>query len=132
MSNKEPTILMSVLPLRNTVLFPGQVMPLAAGRASSVAAIEAALATEDKTLVIASQKDPATDEPHFADLFPIGTRAVVKRMDRGVGGMQIIVQGVDRMELIETHQETPHLKASVRPLPEPERRDQVDHGVVDL
>ena len=61
----EPSDLKSlpVLPLKNSVLFPQQMMPLAIGRPRSVAAVEAALATEDKTVLVVAQKDSTVDEP---------------------------------------------------------------------
>jgi len=112
-----------VLPLRNNVLFPKLVMPLVVGRATSVAAVEAALATEDKTLVIVSQKDAAVEEAKVADLFSVGTQAVIKKMDRADDVMQIVVQGIERVELEALEQETPYLIAKIRPIPRPEDWD---------
>src|SRR5687768_1189768 len=71
-----------LLPLRNTVLFPGLFVPLSVGRPHSVAAIEAALATEEKTFVVSAQKNGGDEQPGFADLHTIGTRAVIKKMAR--------------------------------------------------
>ena len=51
-----------VLPIRNSVLFPNLILPLSVGRASSLAAIDTALAAEDKTIVVVAQRDPATDD----------------------------------------------------------------------
>ena len=60
-------------------------MPLSVGRPHSLAAIEAALASEEKTFVVVAQRDGATDQPKEADLFGVGTRAVIKKMARGEG-----------------------------------------------
>ena len=71
-----------VLAIKNTVLFPALFLPLSAGRPASRAAIEAALATEDKTLVIVAQRDVEVESPVFDDLFAVGTVAVIKKMAR--------------------------------------------------
>jgi hypothetical protein len=82
-----------VLPLKNSVLFPNLAMPLSVGRPQSIAAVEAALATEDKMLVVASQTDANVEDPGPAALLRVGTQGVIKKMSRTNGGMQIIVQG---------------------------------------
>src|SRR5271170_7062772 len=62
-----------VLPLKNTVLFPYLFVPLSAGRAASVAAVEAALASEDKTLVLLTQRNASVEQPASDDLYTVGT-----------------------------------------------------------
>jgi ATP-dependent Lon protease len=95
-------------------------MPLAVGRPNSLAAVEAVLATEEKTFVLAAQKDGNNEQPAFDDLYPIGTRAVIKKMARGEGVIELIVQGVERVTLLRAEQSEPFLKARVQPLPEPQ------------
>lgn len=107
------------LPLKNTVLFPHLVLPLSVGRATSVAAVEAALASEDKLLTIFPQKNPRTEEPTAKDLSLFGTVGVIKKMVRNEGAVQILVQGMERVEQIEAVQETPYLSLKVAILPEP-------------
>jgi ATP-dependent Lon protease len=107
-----------VLPIKNSVLFPGLLMPLTAGRPSSIAAIDAALASEDKELLIITQRDSAIESPTVSDLYTIGTKAVVKRMMRRQdGAVNLIVQGVERVVLIEIEQAEPYLIARVRLAP---------------
>ncbi|HEU0178187.1 MAG TPA: endopeptidase La [Blastocatellia bacterium] len=110
-----------VLPIKNSVLFPGLLMPLTAGRPSSVAAIDAALASEDKELLIVTQRDSSVESPTVSDLYTIGTKAVVKRMMRRQdGAVNLIVQGVERVVLIKIEQAEPYLVARVRMAPVPE------------
>src|ERR1700687_4638132 len=109
-----------VLPLKNTVLFPYLLLPLSAGRAGSVAAVEAALATEDKSILIIAQRDADKDEPAQDDLFTIGTRAVIKKMNRTEQGLEMIVQGVERMVVVRVEQTKPYVKAVVRKHPLPD------------
>lgn len=108
-----------VLPLKNTVLFPNLVMPLAVGRPASMGAVEAALGSEDKMLAVIPQKDPTAEEITIDDLFRIGTVAVIKRLNRTPDQVQILVQGTSRIEVIRAAQSAPFLKVQVRFLPEP-------------
>ncbi|HLJ97016.1 MAG TPA: endopeptidase La [Gemmataceae bacterium] len=120
MSNTEQLIHLPVLPVKNTVLFPYLLMPLSAGRPTSRAAVEAALATEDKTLLVIAQHDENVEQPEEKDLFAIGTRAVIKKMGRSENALELIVQGIERVVMVRLEQTTPYLKAVVRPLPQPD------------
>lgn len=132
----EDTRTLSVLPIKNTVLYPMLLMPLAVGRDRSLAAVEAAAASEDKTLLVVAQKDASVADPAFEHLYTIGTEAVIKRMERGDGGVQLIVQGTRRLEIIEPGQTSPYLQARVRPLPEPSDEgmsvDALQRTMIDL
>lgn len=115
-----------VLPLQNTTLFPETVVPLAVGRDRSVRAVEAALGTEEKLLACITTKTPNVtgDEATFDDLYKIGTIVNVKRMMRNEGVMQLIVQGMDRFEVVEWVEDQPFLKAKIQVLPELRRIDE--------
>jgi ATP-dependent Lon protease len=104
-----------VLPIKNSVLFPGLLMPLTAGRPASIAAIDAALSSEDKELLVIAQRDAAAELPGHNDLYTIGTKAVVKRMMRQQdGSVNLILQGIERVILIRIEQTEPYLRARVR------------------
>ncbi len=120
MTNENDVAVLPVLPLKNTVLFPYLFMPLSVGRPGSLAAIEAVLATEEKTFVVAAQKDASNESPGLDDLYGVGVRAVVKKMARGEGVIELIVQGIERVALLKVEQTEPYLKARVKPLPLPE------------
>src|SRR5262249_46373039 len=125
------------LPVKNAVLFPYLLMPLNASRPGSVAAIEAALGSEEKEIVIVTQRDSSVEEPGPSDLFTIGTKAVIKRMAHPVSSMfEIIVQGGERVVLIRFDQTTPYLQARVRSLPLPEDKgteiDALYRAILDL
>jgi ATP-dependent Lon protease len=116
----EPTVwTLPVLPLKNTVLLPYMFIPLSVGRPGSRAAVEAALGTEDKTIIVVAQRDPNNDVPALADLYSVGTRAVIKKMARSESGLEILVQGLDRVLLQTMEQTEPYLKAQVQALPFP-------------
>jgi ATP-dependent Lon protease len=120
MSEQETIQILSVLPIKNTVLFPPLQMPLSIGRQASQAAVEAAMATEEKQLVIVAQRDASVETPTQADLYTIGTRAIIKKSTRAREGLlELVVQGVERVVVLKVEQTTPHLTARVRPFPAP-------------
>jgi ATP-dependent Lon protease len=119
MTHVERAALLPVLPLKNSVLFPHLLMPLAVGRPASVAAIEAALASEDKSIFVVAQRHAEVEEPGQSDLFAIGATAVIKRMDRGEGALRLIIQGNQRAELVALEPGHPYLNAELRLLPDP-------------
>jgi ATP-dependent Lon protease len=106
-----------VFPLRNTLLFPFMVGPFSAGRRASIAAIEAALASEDKLLLVVAQRDAGVEEPRGDDLFTLGTKAVIKRMARSEETIEVILQGVERVRITQVTQTRGHLRAHVEPAP---------------
>ncbi len=114
-----PVLTLPVLPLRNTVLFPYLFMPLAASRPQSVAALDAAMSSEEKFLVLVAQRDATIEEPAPEQLYSVGTRAMVKKMHRGEEGVELIVQGVERVVILKMEQTQPFFRARVRPLPFP-------------
>ena len=111
----------AVLALQNTTLFPETIVPLAVGRPRSVAAVEAALATEEKLLACITVRADATNtsqDAEPADLYQVGTLTMIKRMERLGETMHIISQGTDRVKVIEWKQESPYLRAVVQVLPD--------------
>src|SRR5262245_57114548 len=124
MPESEQILTLPLLPLKNSVLFPSVLMPLTVGRPLSMAAIEAVLAREDKELIVAAQRDASVDTPGPHDFFSIGTKAVIKRMARHPdGGVDLMVQGLERAVIIKIDQADSHLTARVRLAPVPEVRD---------
>ena len=110
----------AVLALQNTTLFPETIVPLAVGRPRSVAAVEAALATEEKLLACVTVRADATSTSDAGpdELYQIGTLTMIKRMERLGDTLHIITQGTDRIRVIKWLQEEPFLKATVEVLPE--------------
>lgn len=120
MEQESIVITLPVLPIKRTVLFPGVMMPLTIGRDRSIAAVEAALKTEEKTLIVVAQRNPDQETPSYNDLFPIGTRGVIKQVARTTEGrLQAIVQGVERVVLLKAEQTDPFLMVRARQLAPP-------------
>jgi ATP-dependent Lon protease len=109
-----------LLPIKRTVLFPGVMMPLTIGRERSMAAVNAAMKTEEKMIVVVAQRDPQTEAPDFEDLYTIGTKAIVKQIGQSAEGMiHALVQGLERVVLIKEEQNSPYVTARVRVLERP-------------
>jgi ATP-dependent Lon protease len=129
----------SVLPLQQTTLFPETVVPLSVGRSRSIAAVESALSTEEKLLacVTIRTENVTGGEATPADLYTVGTLVMIKRMMRDEEHMQLIVQGTERIRVLEWTQEQPYLRARVEILPElkiedPEEVEAIKRNVQGL
>jgi ATP-dependent Lon protease len=121
MSEQPVVYELPVLPLKNAVLFPYLVMPLSAGRPASIAAVEAALASESKEVLVFTQRDGDVDVPTQEELYPIGTKAVIRKMSRAdEGHLELLVMGMERVAMVKLDHSEPFLKARVAPLPLPE------------
>ena len=107
-----------LVPVKRTVLFPETLVPFTIGRTRSMAAVEAAMNTEDKALLMVTQRDSEIEEPGFDDLFLIGTKAVLKQMGKtSEGHLQVLAQGIERMVLLKLEQTEPHMMVRARRLP---------------
>ena len=102
-----------ILPLRNTVLFPGVVIPITVGRDKSIKLIQEAN-KGDKTLGVVSQKNDEIEDPSADDLNSIGTIAhILKLLKMPDGNITVIIQGKKRFKVKEITQEDPYLKAKI-------------------
>ncbi|MET7001034.1 endopeptidase La [Chitinophaga defluvii] len=104
---------LALLPLRNTVLFPGVVLPITVGRDKSIKAVNDAYKT-DKMIGVVAQKDSNVEDPNIADLCDVGTVArIVKLIKMPDGGTTIIIQGRKRFKISEITTEDPYFKARI-------------------
>ena len=109
---------LAILPLRDTILFPHAILPLAVARESSVALVHDAV-RERKVIGVITQRDPAVDDPVESDLFRVGTLTHIHKMFKFPdGSLRLVVQGVQRFRLRQVHQYRPFLKASIELLSE--------------
>jgi ATP-dependent Lon protease len=116
LSRKSPESL-PVLPLKNATLFPYLIAPLGAGRPASVAALDAALASEEKEILVVGQRDAAVEDPTREDLFEVGTKGVIRTLARALGGVQTLIQGTERVRLSKTVQDRPYLRVEFEAYP---------------
>ncbi len=121
MSDQQNVKVLPILPLKNALLFPNLLMPLSVGRASSMAAVKAALATEDKEIVLVAQRDPDVESPQQDDLYTVGTRAVIRRMSKPNESMvEVLVMGAERVTVLKVEEVDGYLQSRVLPSPLPE------------
>ncbi len=107
-----------ILPVRDTVLFPGAVLPLTVGRESSLALINS-LQGEDKVLGVVAQHDPRVEDPAAADLHKVGTFAKVhKTVKMPNGNVVIFLEGLQRFQINDLLGLKPFLTALVEPMPD--------------
>src|SRR5205809_627647 len=107
-----------VLPVRDTVLFPGARLPLTVGRESSLALV-GSLQGEEKLLGVVAQLDPRIEDPAAADLHKVGTLARVhKTVKMPNGNVVVFLEGLQRVQIVELVNLRPYLKAQVKPEPD--------------
>src|SRR6202042_1938084 len=115
-----------ILPLRNTVLFPGVVLPITVGRDKSIKAVNDAYKT-DKLIGVLAQKDSSIEDPGVTDLEDVGTVArIIKLIKMPDGGTTVILQGRRRFEVGAVTAEDPYFKAQVVLLQEEEAPKEQD------
>lgn len=115
-----------LLPLRNTVLFPGVVIPITVGRDKSIKAVNDAYKA-DKLIGVISQKDSQVEEPTVSDLVNVGTVAkILKQIKMPDGGTTVIIQGKKRFKIDEITSEEPYFKAKITVLPDEELKEDKD------
>lgn len=119
-----------ILPLRNTVLFPGVVLPITVGRDKSIKAVSDAYKA-DKLIGVIAQKDSTVEEPTVSDLEEIGTVAKIAKMIKMPdGGTTIIIQGKKRFKIDEITSEDPYFKAKIHALDEEVLKDDSDFNAM--
>jgi ATP-dependent Lon protease len=109
----------SLLPLRNSVLFPGSIIPIDVGRPKSVKLVEEAIESERPIIGIVAQRDAQVEDPGRADLFDIGCAArILKVIKLAKDNYSVILQGVMRMRIDVLVADEPFLQGRVAPVEE--------------
>jgi ATP-dependent Lon protease len=123
LTNADVPDILPILPLRNTVMFPGIVMPITVGRQKSLQLIQEVY-RGNRLIGTVAQKDGSVDDPLQNDLYETGTIAqVLKILEMPDGTTSVIIQGKKRFEIIDYTQEFPYLKARVNPMEDIQPQD---------
>ena len=133
MNNEELPDILSILPLRNMVLFPGVVIPITAGRDKSIKLINDANAA-GKNIGVVAQKNEQDEDPTKDDIHKIGTVAKILRvLKMPDGNVTVILQGKKRFEISEVVSEEPYMTATVKEVPEirPNSQDSEFTAIID-
>ncbi|MBL7110732.1 MAG: endopeptidase La [Bacteroidales bacterium] len=124
--------LLPILPLRNTVLFPGVLIPITVGREKSIALIRE-IYKKSKIIGTVAQKDPNVQDPKFDELYRVGTMAqIIRILEMPDESTSIIIQGKKRFEIDSLVSENPYYVARVKPLNDqkPTKRDKEFEAIV--
>ena len=109
---------LSLLPLQDSVLFPGVVMPLLVGRPASIQLVDDAVVSESRIIAVAAVKDPSSEASEFQDIHSVGVAAIIHTMLRLPDGQRLIIQGIKRLAIKEAIQTEPYIKVRVEELPD--------------
>src|SRR5580765_2995699 len=108
-----------ILPLRNSVLFPGAIIPIDVGRRKSVRLVEEAISKERPVIGILTQRDARTEDPGAGDMYQVGCAArILKVIKLAKDNFSVILQGVSRIRISEYSQQEPFILARVQPIPD--------------
>jgi ATP-dependent Lon protease len=115
-----------ILPLRNSVFFPGGVLPLAVGRKKTIALIKEAV-RDDSLIGVVSQRRAEDEDPGQNDLYGMGTVArIVKLLKMGEDNYSLVVQGLARFRMQDVVQSDPFLRAKIEPVETPPEEEDVE------
>ena len=110
----------NLLPLREVVMFPVVVAPLGVGRENSIKLVNESVVGGNRLIAVACMKDPQIENPTLDDVYKIGSVVAIRMMAQVPEGIRLIVQGIQRFEILEAVQTTPYLRVKIRQIEEPE------------
>lgn len=110
---------LNLLPLREVVMFPVLVAPLGVGREGSIRLVNESVVGGNRLIAVSCMKDPTVENPGFDDVYRLGTVVAIRMMAQEPEGIRLIVQGVQRVQILEPLQTTPYLRVRVQPIEEP-------------
>lgn len=126
MSQQDLPETLPILALRNTVLFPGVVLPITVGRDTSLKLVKDAFST-DRMIGVVAQRSPDVENPTPDDLFAFGTAATILKLIKMPDGTKsIVIQGQRRFQTSAYTQEEPYFRAKITPIEEDFERDQIE------
>lgn len=108
----------SLLPLKDTVLYPLVIMPLIVSRESSMKLVDDAVVSENRTIALGALKDSGVENPLFNDVYHVGVIAAIHTMLRLPEHQRLIVQGLKRVRFTEVIQQEPYLKVKTEEIPD--------------
>ncbi len=126
--------IISILPLRNSVLFPGSIIPIDVGRRKSVRLVDEAISKERPVIGILTQRDARTEDPSSGDMYTVGCAArILKVIKLAKDNFSVILQGVARIKVNEFLGSEPFITARATALPDPQATDvELDALVMNL
>ncbi|MGK7397156.1 MAG: endopeptidase La [Candidatus Cyclobacteriaceae bacterium M3_2C_046] len=132
LSNEDLPELLPILPIKNTVLFPGVVIPITVGRSKSIRLVKKAY-KGNRIIGVVAQQNNKVEDPDYEDIYSIGTVAkIIKMLVLPDGNTTIIIQGKKRFKLSEIIQDEPYMMAKVSYIHEkfPEKRNKQNEAII--
>ena len=105
---------LNLLPLRDAVVFPLLVAPIAVGRAQFVQLVDDSVVGGNRIIGIVTQRDPQTETPGPTDIYPTGVAVSIRMMGKGQDATRLIIQGIQRFQIMQILQTEPYMRAKVR------------------
>ncbi len=120
----------SLLPLRESVIYPMLIAPLSVSRESSIQLIDESIAGNNRVIGVVSQKRPQDDAPGEDDIYQYGCAVIIRTLVKMPDAVRLIVQGISRFKITKVIGETPYLKAQIEvleePQPDPESAEEIE------
>ena len=117
---------LNLLPLRDAVIFPMLVAPIAVGREQFIKLIDDSVLAGNRVVGIVTQRDPQNESPTPTDIYPTGVAVAVRMMGKGQDATRLIVQGIQRFQILQVLQTEPYIRARVRLIDESAQAEGVD------
>lgn len=111
---------LSILPLRDSVIYPMLIAPLSVSRESSVQLIDESVVGNSRVIGVIAQKRPQDEEPGFDGVYGYGCAVIIRTLVKMPDAVRLIVQGVSRFKIVEQIQDQPYMKARIEVIDEPE------------
>jgi len=116
-TEKPETTLVPLVPLRDMVVFPSMMAPFVVGRRASILALEATLATQEKKIFLATQRDPKVDDPKMDEIYLVGVIAtVVQNLKLPNQNIKVMVEGLGRAEIVSFQETDGYVQVEVAPI----------------
>jgi ATP-dependent Lon protease len=121
---------LSILPLRDSVVYPMLIAPLSVGRDAGIRLLDDTSSSSARVIGVVAQKEAISGEPDFGDLYSVGCAVVIRTLMKGPDATRMIIQGSARFRIVEPLQSTPYLRAKVEvikddPIPE-EKEEEIE------
>jgi len=122
---------LSLLPIKETVLFPMVVMPLIVSRESSMKLVDDAVVSDARIIALAALKDPNVEAPTISDVYDVGVAAAIHTMMRLPEHQRLIIQGLRRIRIKECVQSEPYIRVKIEEIPEVMDWTEQDHVEIE-
>jgi len=123
---------LSILPLRDSVVYPMLIAPLSVARESSIQLIDESVSGNNRVIGVIAQRNPQTEQPGFDDVYDVGCAVIIRTLVKMPDAVRLIVQGISRFRITERIQEEPYLRAKIEVIDEPASTDDKSEEVEAL